>query len=148
MPIIDSTLEFCDNVSVAAAAGTALRGDVVDLGSLSLDPGYPLYLVIGVSEAFASAGSATVQFTLATDAAAAIATNGTATVHYASRAFPYTELTAGKQVIIPLPMGIPANERYLGLLVTTATATTSAGSINAYLTLDAQNNVSYPDAVN
>jgi hypothetical protein len=48
--IMDERLEFADAVSVAAAAGTALIGDVIDLGSVHRDigAGQPVYLVITV----------------------------------------------------------------------------------------------------
>lgn len=148
--ILDETLTFAEALAVNAAASTALVGDVIDLGSPpgDLGVGQPMHLVIDVTTAFASAGAAVVQFVLASDAQAVITTNGTETRHLISDAFAYTELTAGRRIIIRLPSGYPNYERYLGLLVITSGATTTAGSISASLVLDAQNWRAYPDAQN
>lgn len=150
MAILDETLEFCDSTDVSSTAGTNLEGDVVDLVSgQELGDGFQMYLVIVVETAFASGASATVQFQLASDAAAAIATDGSATVHWASQVFGYASLTAGKQIIVPLPQGFPDAERYLGLLVVTGAATTTAGTISAYLTTQVPHNWrAYPDGNN
>ena len=60
-------------------------------------------------------------------------------------------LTAGQQLVIPLPVGygtIFPYERYLGLLVVTSSATTTAGSINAFLTFDPKGWKALPDGTN
>ena len=150
--IMDERLEFADAVSVAAAAGTALIGDVIDLSSIGRDigDGEPLWLVISVDTEIITGGSAgTLQFVLASDAQAAIATDGTATAHYTSRAFVTddsaandTAMNAGQfPVVIALPREGPVYERYLGILAITGTTTTTAGKINAFLTLDPPRNV-------
>lgn len=150
--IMDSTLEFCDNVDVSAANNdVSLVGDVIQLPTTTKDlgeGGRPLYLVIAVQTAFASAGAATVRFELASDAQAAIATNNTASTHFLSGFFSMADLTAGAKFAVPLPSGIPESEEYLGLLVRTGTAATTAGSINAFLTMDPQTWKPFPDAVN
>ena len=147
--IMDKNTTFCDALAVNSAAGTTLEGDVIDLGAASLNPGagQPIHLVIQVTEAFTSGGSATVAFVLASDAQAAIATNGAATEHYLTEAIPVASLVVGYKRLVALPQGVDY-ERYLGVLVTTAAATTTAGSISAFLVLDAQNNRAYPDSVN
>lgn len=136
--ILDEKLEFCDALSVAATVGSALVGDVVDLRAADarLGSNVPLYLVIQVTTAFATATTATVSFELASDDTAAINVT-TGSKHVRTQAFDTTALGAGKQIIVPLPAGIPTYERYLGLIVVTAGATTTAGSINAFLTNDA-----------
>ena len=71
--ILDERSEFADAVSVAAAAGTALIGDVIDLGTGSRDigNGQQLYLVIQTDTEIITGGSAgTIKFQLASDAAA------------------------------------------------------------------------------
>lgn len=149
--ILDELLEFADALDVSATAGTALAGDVIDLGTTPQDFGLgkSMYLVIQVTTAFATATTAEVQFILASDAAATIATDGTASEHVLTDAFDTGVLTAGKQITIPLPVGDAlAYERYLGLLVVTTSATTTAGSINAFLTFDPSYWKSYPDATN
>jgi hypothetical protein len=143
--ILDEKLEFADAVSVAASAGTALIGDVIDLGSTSNYPanGEPLYIVIQTDTEIITAGSAgTIQFFLASDAQAAIATDGSATVHLSSASLVTDDaaansaaLNAGGTILMAaLPMG--TYERYLGVLCTTGTTTTTAGKINAFLTKD------------
>jgi hypothetical protein len=163
MGILDERNEFADDVSVAASAGTALIGDVIDLGAAGEDVGngQSIYLVIrtGSTEIITTGSAGTLQFTLASDSAAAIATNGTATEHVLTEAFVTdgtdandAEMKAGALIYCaPLPIGTGGNyERYLGILATTATTTTSAGTINAFLTLDPHvaAGKTYPDAVN
>jgi hypothetical protein len=140
--IIDSRLEFADAVSVAAAAGTALIGNVVDLGTDGINDVDNMFLVIQTDTEIITAGSAgTLQFKLASDAQAAIATDGTATDHLISKllvtddaAANSTELNAGQYIYVAaLPKG-QVFERYLGILAVTATTTTTAGKINAFLT--------------
>ena len=157
--ILDERLEFADAVSVAAVAGTALIGDVIDTSVVrDIGHGQPIYLVIRTSTEIITGGAAgTLTFQLASDAAAAIATDGSASVHFATTAFVTdgtdandAELKVGgtiAQVVVPLE-GVPY-ERYLGILAVTATTTTTAGAINAFLTLDPNSaKVSYPDAAN
>lgn len=160
MAIMDERLEFCDAVSVAAAAGTALVGDVIDTQVVrDIGRGQPVYLVITVDTEIITGGTAgTIQFKLASDAAAAIATDGTATEHFVSRAFVTddagandAELNAGGvPVAVAIPLEGPAYERYLGILVVTGTTTTTAGKVNAYLTLEPPYVAKkhYPDATN
>lgn len=156
--ILDERTEFCDATSVAAAAGTALVGDVIDSSVVrDLGQGQPVYLVINVDTEIITGGVAgTIQFQLASDAQAAIATDGTATAHWTSDTFVTDDaaandaiLNAGGQIAcFALPAEGIAYERYLGILVITATTTTTAGKINAFLTLDPHGNKSYPDATN
>lgn len=147
--ILDEKLEFADALAVSAVAGSALVGDVVDLGAADRRIGTmnPMYLVIQVTTAFTSAGAATVSFELASDDAAAINVT-TGSKHARTAAYAYTALTLGKTIIVPLPSGIPDYERYLGLIVVTAAATTTAGSINAFLTCDAADWKALPEGDN
>lgn len=147
--IMDEKLEFCDAQNVNAAAGTALVGDVVDLGASPRLTNGLAQLVISVSTAFTSGGSATVQFRLCSDAQAAIAVDGSETVHWMSDIFPIAQLTVGKTLIVPLPGGnYPPYERYLGIEVVTATATTTAGAINAFITATPDEWAALADAIN
>lgn len=147
---IDRNLEFCDAEDVSAAAGTEVIAAAIDLESagIRVNIGSPdMYLVILVQSTFTSGGAATVQFRLVSDSTDPASTDGSETRHWQSPAFAYTALTAGKAIIVPLPSGIPAYERYLQLQVVTATATTTAGTINAFLTVDPQNWRALPQAV-
>jgi len=59
-------------------------------------------------------------------------------------------LTAAGATIaaIALPMEGAVYERYLGILCVTATTTTTAGAINAFLTKDVSKWKAYPDGQN
>lgn len=146
--IMDDRLEFADSVSVAAAAGTALIGDVIDLGATQRDigAGQPMWLVITCATSIITGGTAgTIQFSLVSDAQAAIATDGSATVHLVSQDFvtdddAVNDLDAGRVIFsAPLPVEGALYERYLGILATVGTTTVTAGAINAFLTLDPPN---------
>jgi hypothetical protein len=155
--ILDERTEFADAVSVAAAAGTALIGDVIDTTVVrNLGSGRNLHLVITVAVEIITAGTAgTLVFKLVSDAQAAIATDGTATEHFVSRAFVTddagandAELNAGG---VPVKVMLPEEgrpyERYLGILAVTATTTTTAGAINAFLTFEPKATKAYPDGL-
>jgi hypothetical protein len=155
--ILDERLEFCDATSVAAVAGTLLEGDVIDLGETTSDVGngQPIYLVITVDTSIITGGTAgTIRFHLASDAQAAIAVDGSATIHWSSQAFVTDDaalnaLDAGYMIgPVALPMGLPLYERYLGLLVEVITTEVTAGAISAGLTFDAAGWRAYPDASN
>lgn len=154
--ILDERNEFADAVSVAAAAGTALIGDVIDLGSASRDigSGQPVYLIIQTDTEIITGGSAgTIKFQLASDSTADLATS--ATIHLDTgtlvtddAAANDARLNAGGLIFsAPLPQGA-VYERYLGILAVIGTTTVTAGKINAFLAFDqppAQR--AYPDAM-
>lgn len=155
--IFDANLEFADAVSVAATAGTALIGSQIDLTETGPDigAGTPVYLMIGIDTAIATGGSAgTVQFALVSDATAAISTT-TSTVHVLTPVYVTDDnptIPAGTILFAAaLPQGIASwgaatdaeageetttYQRFLGILCITGTTTTSAGKINAFLTID------------
>lgn len=148
--VMDSTAEFCDATALnTGAAGTYLIGNVMDLTKArDLGNGRTVYLVISVDTAVTSAGAATVQFILASDAQAAIATDGSATEHWVSGVIPKATLVAGYQLVVPLPLEDPLYEEFLGILQVTGTAAVTAGKVNAYLTLDPPKWTSYPNSPN
>lgn len=132
--ILDERNEFAYATALSTAAtGLALVGDVIDLGTDGINEVDGIDLFITVDTAVTSAGSATVEFQLVSDAQAAIATDGSATVHYKSAAVPKATLVAGYNVVnVKLPKG--QYERYLGILQNVGTAALTAGKINAGLT--------------
>lgn len=137
--ILDKRNEFCDATALnTGGAGTYLIGDQIDLGAArDVGNGQPVYLVITVDTLPTSGGSATAQFSLASDASASIAVDGSATVHLQTKAFAISEMAAGTVLAaIALPMEGVAYERYLGILQTTGTAAFTGGKINAFLTHD------------
>ena len=148
--ILDKRTEFADAVALnTGAAGTYLIGDQIDLGAAQRDVGNgePLYLVITVDTLPTSGGAATAQFTLASDDSASIATNGTASVHFVTKAFAISDMAAGTVLAaVALPIQGVAYERYLGILQTTGTAAFTGGKVNAFLTHDVAKWKAYADA--
>lgn len=147
--ILDERNEFADATALSTAAtGRALVGDVMDLGATSSDigNGSQIFLVIQVDTAVTSAGAATVSFEVASDAQAAIAVDGSATVHAVTAAIPKASLVAGYLVAaVTLPMG--NYERYLGIIQNVGTAALTAGKINAFLTDDVAKWVATDDGI-
>jgi len=148
--IMDKRAQFLDATALnTGAAGTYLVGDVYDTGLVGQDigNGEDLFLVIRISTAVLSDGSATVQFQFASDAQAAIAADGTATVHFATAAIPKATLVAGyRAIMIQIPWG--TYERYLGVLQVTGTAALTAGAATAFLTHEPAKWAAIADGVN
>lgn len=162
--ILDKRNEFADNVSVAAAAGTALIGDVIDLNPAYTSPntttnleGSDMYLVIqtGDTEIITGGSAGTIQFHLVSDSLATLGAGVVAncTSHYSTAALVTDDsaandsrLNAGGLIYCgKLPHG--NYERYLGILCTVATTTVTAGTINAFLTSDPALYRAYADNV-
>lgn len=155
--ILDERTEFADATALnTGAAGTYNLGDVVDLQGQTISPNATrdpfcgecgAYLVIQVDTAATSAGAATAEFRLVSDAVAPPATDGTASLHYSTGPIPVASMTAGKTLaIIPMPVG--QYERYMGLQQVTGTAAFTAGKVNAFLTDTPSAFRAYADAVN
>jgi len=144
--LLDSRNEFADATNCFADAATILVGDQIDLGEDAVNPGrgQPIYLVIQVTTA--ATGGTSINLQLASDAAASVAVDGSATVHWQTGAIAVADFTLGRQWIVALPQGTDY-ERYLGILAVNA-GTVTAGAVNAFLTWDPQNYHDYPDAVN
>jgi hypothetical protein len=149
--ILDERAEFADATALGTGGtGRALVGDVMDLQQTTRDvgsPPRPLYVVIQVDTAVTSGGAATVSFEVASDAQAAIATDGTATQHAKTFDVPKATLVAGFTLVIPLPGKMPRYERFLGILQNVGVAALTAGKINAFLTHDPKQWSAYPDGI-
>lgn len=157
--IMDELLEFADAASVAAAAGTALIGDVIDRDSVARDlgQGEPIYLVITVGTEIITGGNAgTIVFALASDAQEAIATDGSASIHWQSASLVTDDAAANSDLlnagavlaVVALPWEGVVYERYLGILCTIGTTTVTAGTINAFLTKEPGKWRAYEQGVN
>ncbi len=137
--IIDSRNEFCDATALnTGAAGTYLLGSQIDLGTGDKPIGAmdELFLVAVVNTTATSGGSATLQLKLASDATAAVATDGSATEHLASPVFPVASLVAGTVLFTTkMPQGFNY-ERFLGVLQVTGAAAFTAGKVDVFLTPD------------
>jgi hypothetical protein len=140
--ILDARNEFADATSVAAAAGTALIGNVIDLGTDGVNDVDEVYAVISVdTEIFTGGVAGTVQFFLVSDALATLGAGvvSACTLHASTAALvtggtgTQAALAAGKTLMqVELPKG--QYERYLGILCTTGTTTTTSGKVNCFLT--------------
>ena len=153
--ILDERTEFADAAAIALNIGNAIapNTDVIDLGATptlrALTAGEPVYLVLQADTAFAGSG-ATVQFQLASDSTANLATSKT--VHIDTGAISLgTDNAAwaiqGYTKVYALPPDA-TYERYLGLWMTVASANVTAGKLNAFLTLTPPIQTIYPDATN
>ena len=120
---LDERTEFADNVSVAAAASTALIGHVIDMQvARDLGNGQPVYLCIRTGSTEIITGDS---------AANASQMNAGGTIYFGA-----------------LPLESFAYEQFLGVLCTVATTTVTAGTINAFLTIDPNGWKSYADGAN
>lgn len=146
--ILDVRTTIADAVSVAHAAGTVILGDVIPMDTNGLNLGNsmtPVYLVIGVSTTLDSAGgAATVAFKLMSHTTATITSGQT---HVQTAAFTEAQAVAGTILHCqPIPQG--DYDDYVGLAYTIAGETSTAGAVNAYLTLDPPTGwKSYADAI-
>lgn len=155
--MVDKRNEFADDVDLATA-GTGVQnvGDVIDAApARDVGAGHVPYLVIQVSKAFTSGGSATVAFRGVSDSVSTPAIDGNQTIHFQSDDFAVAFLTQGKQFAFPLPHGDSnapnktGYERFLGVQAVVGTAALTAGAISAFLTYDPPTAwKSYPDAQN
>lgn len=148
--ILDELTEFADATAMnTGGAGSYLIGDVIDFQSIGRDigNGKTVYCVITIDTLPVSA-TGTAEFKIVSDAQAAIATDGSATVHASFGAKLAAAMPAGSKFMIALPPELPTYERFLGILQTTAIAAFSAGKINAFLTLDPVGWKPYADGVN
>jgi hypothetical protein len=136
MAILDKVLELCDNQDVhLGSTSTAISDNVINLGAanLALGAGTELMLNVRINTAFAVDG-ATLTTALMTDSDAAI---GGGTTIFTTPALAGSALTAGKWI---LRVSIPheALEQYIGLKFTIGTSTETAGTVDAWISLDSQ----------
>lgn len=157
--IIDERNEFADAVSVAKTAGSTYNiGDVIDVSvARDMGNGQPVYLVVSVDTEIITGGAAgTIQFQLVSDSTSTPSTDGTQSIHVISEEYVTdgtdandAELKAGE---VPFQVVLPVEgqqyERYLGVQAVVGTTDTTAGKINAFLTLDPFGWKSYADASN
>ncbi len=148
---VDNNLEFADATSVGTPNSTTVNvGDIIDLGvARDIGAGEPMYLVVQVTTALTSGGSATVRAKLVSDSTETIAVNGDQTEHATSDSIAVATWAIGYQLILPLPPESPPYERYLAFqLEEDAGQALTAGNVNAFLTPNPRAYQAYPDAVN
>jgi hypothetical protein len=155
--ILDERTEFCDATSVALTAGAAWQniGDVIPLTKIrNIAVGMPIYLVIGITTSIIGSTDATGTFALrlVSDTSDNPPHVSTSTVHWtgqyvSTNTTAVAGLTAGvRYACIALPE-ISDYETYLGIQANVATRSTTAGAINAFLTLDPNQWKAYADAL-
>jgi len=135
---IDNELVLEEGMAIVASDTSDYASGCVDLGVAGRDvgAGRPMYCVINVTTDFASADTATIQFQLLEDAGSGI--DSDSIVLLETEKFVYDTLTAGRElIVIPVPPGVAL--RYIGLGVLVVNETT-AGTIDAYLTINPQTN--------
>jgi len=114
--------------------------NIVDTGNATniardMGEGEPLYIVFTVTEAFVGA-SATVAINCVVSAATALTTPTTVGSVAATGV---ASLTLGTQFVVRInPLVASLGLRYLGVIYTIATATTTAGAMTAYVVKDFQ----------
>lgn len=145
--ILDNLLKFCEDADISQVAGTYLAANQVPVTNLrDIAAGTPVYLVIAVKTAIVGVG-ASVEFRLRSDNTASIH-DTTSSAHGTTGPIPVAQLTIGALFSFPLPNeGIPYEE-FLGVQAIVSGATTTAGTYDAYLTIDPPVHRSYPNAVN
>lgn len=134
----ENVFEMGMNCSTSTDA-TVWASGCIDLGVSDRDvgAGRQMFCCINVTTDFASTAAATIQFQLLEDASTGI--DSSSIVLSQTELFAYATLTKGRElIVIPVPPGVEL--RYLGLGVVTGSYDTTAGTIDAYLTLEPQTN--------
>ena len=135
-----STTGVTTGQNLAAAASSPISENVIDTGNATniardMGEGEPLYIVFTVTEAFVGAG-ATVAINCVVSAATALTTPTTVGSIAATAV---ASLTLGTQFVVRInPLVASLGLRYLGVIYTIATATTTAGAMSAYVVKDFQ----------
>jgi hypothetical protein len=134
--LLDASLQLSD---AQAVTSTAVSTNTIDLGlNRDLGQGNPLFAIIGVAEAAAAAGAATVDFQIV---ASANANLSSPTVLMSTGPIAKTELTLGrKPIALRLPSAAinaaPLGARYLGLQYTVASGPLTAGKFSTWMAFD------------
>lgn len=131
------------NLQVADAQAVTVSGvstDMIDFGQTNSNSGMSNHLTMAVTvDATATAaGAATVKFTIQDSA------DGVTFADVASSAdIGKAALTAGAQVLIPMPM---QHRRFVQLYYTVTTGPLTAGAFSAQVVTGVQANRAYPDS--
>lgn len=157
--ILDKLTEFCDDTAASLTAGASWQniGNQIDISDLrDVGAGHPIYLVVTVgTTGINAAGAGAFAVRLASDDSATIHAS-TSTVHVTSPS-KVTSTTSGDAggalapgtvlLAVALPLEGDAYERFLGIQALVTTENTTAGTINAFLTLDFAKWKAYADAI-
>jgi len=144
MSIIDNALRMCDDTALGTSiAAAALKGSYIDLGAMrdyydnaltpDVNEGGNLWWNVKVSTAITTAGSPVVTIALYDHTAAGVASGSalvTADTITAAQSAGYTVIRT------KIPAGTV--NRYVGTVVTIASAALTAGSIDSWISLDSE----------
>lgn len=136
--IIDKFLQVSSEQAVTV---TAESTDVIDFGQANPNSGMHgcLSMVVTVDVAATAVGAATVTFSVQDSA-----DNSTFADVAVTAAIGKASLTAGAQIVIPMPV---THRRYVRLNYTVATGPLTAGKFSAQVVTGIQQNRAYPDAI-
>lgn len=135
--IIDKALQVS---SAQAVTSSAASTDVIDFGQTNPNTGMDdrSSMVITVSESAAASGSATVTFSIQDSA-----DNSTFADVAVTAAIGKASLTAGQQIVIPMPVKL---RRYCRAYYTVGTGPLTAGKFSAQVVAGFQQNTPMPDS--
>ncbi len=146
--LMDQHALFCEDFVIPVGTGKKLVGDVIDLEDLrDIGSTDNIWIVAQVTEAITSAGAATVQALISSDAQAAISVDGTESQHLAGAVIAKANAIIGAvllKAILPLE-GVVTYERYLGLIIDVGTAALTAGKVTVFTTMHPPVIKNYPD---
>lgn len=122
--MIDNSLVISDEKELTS---TGAVSQTLDLGLEGYAKGDPVHLKCIVTEAFTSAGSATLAVTVASSASE----SGTYVTHHSLSAVAVADLTLGETLV---DIVLPANtDRWIKITYTVGTAAMTAGHVSTYL---------------
>ena len=135
--IIDKALQVS---SAQAVTSSAASTDVIDFGQTNPNTGMDdrSSMVITVSESAAASGAATVTFSIQDSA-----DNSTFADVAVTAAIGKASLTAGQQIVIPMPVKL---RRYCRAYYTVGTGPLTAGKFSAQVVAGIQQNTPMPDS--
>lgn len=136
--IIDKALQVSSAQAVTASAAST---DVIDFGQANPNTGMDdrSSMVITVSESAAASGAATVTFSIQDSA-----DNSTFADVAVTAAIGKASLTAGQQIVIPMPVKL---RRYCRAYYTVGTGPLTAGKFSAQVVAGIQQNTPMPDSL-
>ena len=135
--IIDKALQVSSSQAVTSSAAST---DVIDFGQTNPNTGMDdrSSMVITVSESAAASGAATVTFSIQDSA-----DNSTFADVAVTAAIGKASLTAGQQIVIPMPVKL---RRYCRAYYTVGTGPLTAGKFSAQVVAGFQQNTPMPDS--
>lgn len=132
-----------------ASPATSKLGDAIDLAVADLDQGegWPFYFYASVAVAATSGGAATLALQVVTADNEALTTNPTVLLTTPTYALAAVGPAGARLAMIAIPKGL-LYQRWLGVRQVVGGVAFTAGSVNAFFTLDPDNWRAYPEGMN